>query len=71
MRPAALPYLMLNGVFDVMIPVRNSCLLSEDLLDPVLITFPDCGHSSLFQLHEPFSRQAAACLASDSPIAPY
>jgi hypothetical protein len=31
MRPAAPPSLVVNGVFNIMIPVRNSYLLSEHL----------------------------------------
>lgn len=65
------PTLVVNGVFDAMIPVRNSYWLSENLPDAVLLTFPDAGHGSLFQFHEPFARQAAAFLASDSPYAPW
>jgi pimeloyl-ACP methyl ester carboxylesterase len=55
----------------MMIPVRNSYLLSEHLPNAVLLTFPDSGHGSLFQFHESFTRQAAAFLASDSQFAPY
>lgn len=65
------PTLVVNGVFDEMIPVRNSYWLSENLPDAVLLTYPDSGHGALFQFHESFTRQAAAFLASDSPIAPY
>ena len=65
------PCLVVNGVRDIMIPVRNSYMLSEHLPNAVLLTYPDSGHGSLFQFHEPFTRQAAAFLASDSPIAPY
>ncbi len=71
MRPAAPPCLVVNGVFDIMIPVRNSYLLSEHLPNAVLLTYPDSGHGSLFQFHESFTRQATAFLASDSPFAPY
>lgn len=37
----------------------------------VLMTYPDSGHGALFQFNEPFTRQAAAFLASDSPAAPF
>lgn len=65
------PALVVNGVHDEMIPVRNSYWLSENLPNAVLLTYPDSGHGSLFQFHESFTRQVAAFLASDSPYAPY
>jgi pimeloyl-ACP methyl ester carboxylesterase len=65
------PTLVVNGVHDEMIPVRNSYWLSENLPNAVLMTYPDAGHGSLFQFHEPFTRQAAEFLASDSAFAPY
>jgi len=65
------PTLVVNGVYDEMIPVRNSYWLSENLPNAVLLTYPDSGHGSLFQFHESFTRQAAAFLTSDSPYAPY
>ena len=65
------PTLVVNGIHDEMIPVRNSYRLSENLPNAVLLTYPDSGHGSLFQFHESFTRQAAAFLAADSPFAPY
>jgi pimeloyl-ACP methyl ester carboxylesterase len=65
------PTLVVNGIHDEMIPVRNSYWLSENLPNAVLLTYPDSGHGSLFQFHEPFTRQASAFLASDSKFAPY
>jgi pimeloyl-ACP methyl ester carboxylesterase len=65
------PTLVVNGVHDEMIPVRNSYFLSENLANAVLLTYPDSGHGSLFQFHEAFTRQAAAFLMSDSVFAPY
>lgn len=65
------PTLVVNGVHDEMISVRNSYWLSEHLPNAVLLTYPDSGHGSLFQFHESFTRQAAAFLTSDSPYAPY
>lgn len=41
------PTLVVNGVFDEMIPVSNSYRLSENLPNAVLITYPDAGHGSL------------------------
>ena len=65
------PTLVVNGVHDEMIPVRNSYWLSENLPNAVLLTYPDSGHGSLFQFHDSFTRQVAGFLASDSVAAPY
>jgi pimeloyl-ACP methyl ester carboxylesterase len=65
------PTLVVNGVHDEMIPIRNSYFLSEKLPNAVLLTYPDSGHGSLFQFHQSFTRQVAAFFASDSPSAPY
>ncbi|MBV9546889.1 MAG: alpha/beta hydrolase [Chloroflexi bacterium] len=65
------PTLVVNGVRDEMIPVRNSYWLGENLPNAVLLTYPDSGHGALFQFHESFTRQATAFLNSDSPSAPY
>jgi pimeloyl-ACP methyl ester carboxylesterase len=65
------PTLVVNGVRDEMIPVRNSYWLGENLTNAVLLTYPDSGHGSLFQFHESFTRQAAEFLASKSAAAPY
>jgi pimeloyl-ACP methyl ester carboxylesterase len=65
------PALVVNGVFDNMIPVRNSYWLSANLPNAVLITYPDAGHGALFQFHDAFARQATEFLTSDSTWAPY
>jgi pimeloyl-ACP methyl ester carboxylesterase len=65
------PTLVVNGIYDEMIPVQNSYDLSANLPNAVLLTYPDSGHGSLFQFHDSFTRQATAFLASDSPAAPY
>lgn len=65
------PTLVINGVHDEMIAVRNSYWLSENLPNAVLMTYPDSGHGSLFQFHESFTRQATAFLDSNSAFAPY
>jgi pimeloyl-ACP methyl ester carboxylesterase len=65
------PALVVNGVHDEMIPVRNSYWLEEHLPNAVLLTYPDAGHGSLFQWHESFQNQVTQFLKSDSPFAPY
>ena len=59
------PCLVMNGVFDNMIPVRNSYALGEHLPRAMLLTYPDAGHGSLFQFHESFVRQASLFLDSE------
>ena len=60
------PCLVVNGVFDNMIPVRNSYMLSEHLPNAMLLTYPDAGHGSLFQFHGSFVRQASLFLDSET-----
>lgn len=59
------PCLVVNGVFDNMIPVRNSYMLSEHLPNAMLLTYPDAGHGSLFQFHDSFVKQASLFLDSE------
>src|SRR5277367_1546406 len=59
------PCLVVNGVFDNMIPVRNSYMLSEHLPNAMLLTYPDAGHGSLFQFHKSFVRQVSLFLDSE------
>lgn len=65
------PSLVVNGIYDEMIPVQNSYWLSANLPNAVLMTYPDSGHGSPFQFPAPFTRQAAAFLSSDSHWSPY
>jgi pimeloyl-ACP methyl ester carboxylesterase len=71
LRKIGQPCLVVSGVFDMLIPVRNSYFLSEHLSNAVLLTFPDSAHGSLFQFHKSFVSHAAAFLASESEFAPY
>ncbi len=60
------PCLVVNGVLDNMIPVRNSYALAENLPRAMLLTYPDAGHGSLFQYAESFVRQASLFLDSET-----
>jgi pimeloyl-ACP methyl ester carboxylesterase len=65
LRKVTQPCLVVNGIFDNMIPVRNSYFLAEHLPRAMLLTYPDSGHGSLFQFHESFVRQASLFLDSE------
>jgi pimeloyl-ACP methyl ester carboxylesterase len=64
------PALVVNGVHDEMISVRNSYWMADNLPNAVLIAYPDAGHGSLFQYAESFTRHAGAFLsiASESAV---
>jgi pimeloyl-ACP methyl ester carboxylesterase len=66
LRKITQPSLVVNGVFDNMIPVRNSYTLAEHLPRAMLLTYPDAGHGSLFQYHDSFVRQASQFLDSEA-----
>ena len=59
------PCLVVHGVFDNMVPVRNSYILSEHLPNATSLTYPDAGHGSLFQFHSSFVRQESLFLGSE------
>jgi pimeloyl-ACP methyl ester carboxylesterase len=65
------PTLVMNGLGDEMIPVRNSYWLAENLPNAMLLIYPDAGHGSLFQYHDSFALHVAAFLAVDSGSAAY
>ena len=65
------PTLVVNGVKDEMIPVRNSYHLAENLPNAVLLVYPDAGHGSLFQYPASFARHVAAFLDNSGPTAVY
>jgi pimeloyl-ACP methyl ester carboxylesterase len=64
LRGVTQPALVVNGVRDTMIPVRNSYLLAEHLPNAMLLVYPDAGHGSLFQFHDSFVQHATLFLDS-------
>jgi pimeloyl-ACP methyl ester carboxylesterase len=64
LRRIAQPCLVVNGIMDTMIPVRNSYLLAEHLPNAMLMIYPDAGHGSLFQFHDSFVQHATLFLDS-------
>ena len=60
------PCLVVNGVLDQMISVKNSYTLAEHLPRAMLLTYPDAGHGSLFQYHDSFVQQASLFLDSET-----
>jgi len=62
LRKITQPCLVVNGVFDNMIPIRNSYMLGEHLQNALLLSYPDAGHGSLFQFHDSFVTQASLFL---------
>jgi pimeloyl-ACP methyl ester carboxylesterase len=64
LRRIAQPCLVVNGMLDTMIPVRNSYLLAEHLPNAILLIYRDAGHGSLFQFHDFFVQHAKLFLDS-------
>jgi pimeloyl-ACP methyl ester carboxylesterase len=65
------PILVVNGVHDEMISVRNSYSLADNLPNAVLLVYPDAGHGSLFQYPESFTKHATAFLSVASESAAF
>jgi pimeloyl-ACP methyl ester carboxylesterase len=66
LRRVAQPCLVVNGVLDNMIPIRNSYAMAENLPRGMLLTYPDAGHGSLFQYPDSFVKHASLFLDSDA-----
>ena len=59
------PCLVVNGVRDTLIPVKNSYMLAEHLPKATLIVYPDAGHGSIFQYNRSFVTQSRLFLNTD------
>ncbi|MDO6851440.1 alpha/beta hydrolase [Priestia megaterium] len=60
------PVLVTNGINDVMVPTKNSYILTEHLPKAQLIIYPDSGHGHLFQFPELFAENVNSFLNSTS-----
>ena len=60
------PVLVTNGVDDVMVPTKNSYILTEKMPNAQLIIYPDSGHGHLFQFPELFATHVNLFLDSDA-----
>lgn len=60
------PALVTNGIEDVMVPTKNSFILSEKLPNAQLIIYPDSGHGHLFQFPELFAENVNSFLDTAS-----
>lgn len=60
------PALVTNGIEDVMVPTKNSFILSEKLPNAQLIIYPDSGHGHLFQFPELFAKNVNSFLDATS-----
>lgn len=60
------PVLVTNGVEDVMVPTKNSFILSEKLPNAQLIIYPDSGHGHLFQFPKLFAENVNSFLDATS-----
>lgn len=60
------PALVTNGIEDVMVPTKNSFILSEKLPNAQLIIYPDSGHGHLFQFPELFAENVNCFLDATS-----
>ena len=59
------PCLVVHGVRDAMIPVKNAYMLAEHVPNATLVVYPDAGHGALFQYHRSFVTQARLFLNAD------
>ncbi len=64
LRAIAQPALVVNGIYDIVVPAVNSWILASHLPNALLVIYPDAGHGSLYQYAESFSEHALRFLAS-------
>jgi pimeloyl-ACP methyl ester carboxylesterase len=64
LRAIAQPTLVVNGIYDIVVPAVNSWILASHLPNALLVIYPDAGHGSLYQYPESFSEHALRFLAS-------
>ena len=57
--------LVVHGVRDLMIPVKNAYMLAERVANATLVVYPDAGHGALFQYHRSFVTQVRLFLNAE------
>ncbi len=57
--------LIVEGRYDILVPVVNSFHLYQNMPNSKLTLYPDAGHASLFQLPELFLSEAVPFLNAD------
>ena len=58
LRRCSLPFLIVNGSNDIMVPTVNAFALSQAIPKAELIIYPDAGHGSIFQYADLFVEHA-------------
>jgi pimeloyl-ACP methyl ester carboxylesterase len=64
LRAIAQPALVVNGIYDIVVPAVNSWILASHLPNALLVIYPDAGHGSLYQYPESFSEHVLRFLES-------
>jgi pimeloyl-ACP methyl ester carboxylesterase len=49
------PSLVVNGIYDIVVPAVNSWILASNLPNALLVIYPDAGHGSLYQYADSFN----------------
>jgi pimeloyl-ACP methyl ester carboxylesterase len=49
------PALVVNGIYDIVVPAVNSWILASNLPNAQLVIYPDAGHGSIYQYSDSFN----------------
>jgi pimeloyl-ACP methyl ester carboxylesterase len=64
LRAITQPTLVVNGIYDIVVPAVNSWILASHLPNALLVIYPDAGHGSLYQYADSFNRHVLGFLRS-------
>jgi pimeloyl-ACP methyl ester carboxylesterase len=64
LRSITQPTLVVNGIFDIVVPAVNSWILASHLPNALLVIYPDAGHGSLYQYADSFNQHVLRFLES-------